>query len=387
MKRVSIFIFMAADNNLYLSSIRDLREMEQVGSSNDVNIVVEVDRRKAFTFEDEPQITELHTKRLYIEKGQSKELADLGETNTGDYRALKKFLEWGIETYPAERYFVILWNHGGGVKDEDVYNKFHARMKRPIFGSATEGVEVRWILGDDTSRDYLDMIELKKALSIGKKLELVGFDACLMSMFEVIYQLRDIAHFCIGSQEVEPPDGWPYHDILSFITQYPESLTRKITSHIVSVYINHFESTSEKVTQSAVRTGDIEEIAQQVDALAERLLSTFDKSELELSRILRTVQKYREQDYVDLYHFAELCESKIDDVIVRETAKKLMSTIADTTVSNAHTGAYLEHSHGISILFPGYKLKDEEEKLYQQLDFSQKYPNWFKLITRYVSAQ
>ena len=112
---VSIFIFMAADNNLYIESIKDIRELSLSSSSDNVNVVVEVDRRSAFSFEDETQINELHSKRLLIKGNEIIEIEDLGETNTGDPNTLREFILWGVNKYPADHYILILWNHGGGV--------------------------------------------------------------------------------------------------------------------------------------------------------------------------------------------------------------------------------------------------------------------------------
>jgi len=44
-----------------------------------------------------------------------------GESNSGSLDALIDFIKWGIKNYPAERYALILWNHGGGWADEDIY--------------------------------------------------------------------------------------------------------------------------------------------------------------------------------------------------------------------------------------------------------------------------
>lgn len=103
-------IFMAADNDLDLFASKDLSEMMRLGSSDAVNIIAEVDRRRAFLNEDQSQ---LNTKRYLIEKGTLTEFADVGETNTGDFHTPQNFIQWGMQNYPAEAYFVDIWNHGG----------------------------------------------------------------------------------------------------------------------------------------------------------------------------------------------------------------------------------------------------------------------------------
>ncbi|MBW1675421.1 MAG: hypothetical protein JRF30_01090 [Deltaproteobacteria bacterium] len=77
------------------------------------------------------------------------------------------------------------------------------------------------LLTDDTSGDALDNQELKNVLSgvsqrIGRKIDILGLDACLMNMIEVAYQLKDCVQVMVGSEEEEPFDGWPYHITKSF---------------------------------------------------------------------------------------------------------------------------------------------------------------------------
>jgi len=89
--------------------------MAKVGSTNDINVVVQFDRAGT-----------VGTQRFYITKGggyDKDSIANLGETNTGDPKVLIDFLKWGITTYPAERYMAVLWNHGSGWNEDEIYDK------------------------------------------------------------------------------------------------------------------------------------------------------------------------------------------------------------------------------------------------------------------------
>ena len=44
----------------------------------------------------------------------------------------------------------------------------------------------------------------------GREIDLLGFDACLMNMLEVALSTPGTARFIVGSEELEPGDGWPY---------------------------------------------------------------------------------------------------------------------------------------------------------------------------------
>ena len=102
---------------------------------------------------------------LYIIKveGYRKDCIEtLEETNTGNPEVLANFILWGMENYPANRYLLILWNHGGGWWQDPR----------------------RSIAYDDTSGgDALENQELKGVLSmisqkIGKGIDILGMDAC-----------------------------------------------------------------------------------------------------------------------------------------------------------------------------------------------------------------
>lgn len=50
------------------------------------------------------------------------------------------------------------------------------------------------------------------------KLDIIGFDACLMAMYEVGSTLAPYGHYLLGSELLEPGHGWDYAS-LAGITQ------------------------------------------------------------------------------------------------------------------------------------------------------------------------
>lgn len=124
MKRWTILVFMAADNDLDRFAVKDLHEMESVGSNDQFDLVVQVDR-----YGNGERGAAL---RGRIVKDQNwapfdfrfvSPLVSIGETNTGDPAVLQEFVEWGVINHPAERYALIIWNHGSGWKPEFIYEQ------------------------------------------------------------------------------------------------------------------------------------------------------------------------------------------------------------------------------------------------------------------------
>ncbi len=95
---------------------------------------------------------------------------------------------------------------------------------------------------------------MKKVLAgartlLKRKLDILGMDACLMSMAEVGYQIHDSAAFTVGSEQTEPLDGWPYHTILAGLAKNPAMTPRDLSALIVKKYLASY--TRDAVTQSA----------------------------------------------------------------------------------------------------------------------------------------
>ncbi len=256
----TLLIYLAGDNNLDRAGLRDLLELKSAASSA-VHVVAQLDRlgrgvtRRYFLTPDRPLDDDV--------------VAELPETNTGDPAVLLDFVLWGLQVSPADRTALVLWNHGAGWKDDDVYaHARRAEIPGEFWPSSQRGdrappasralflpslptllnvpAMLRGVLFDDTAKDFLDNQELAAVLAQvvaargGRKLDLIGFDACLMSMVEVAYQVHDCCDVLVGSQEIEPADGWPYGRILSALAADPEMAPEQLGRAIVRAYADGF---------------------------------------------------------------------------------------------------------------------------------------------------
>ena len=115
----TILMYFDADNNLESALIKDFNEMEAVGTTEHVTMVAQMDRIAGY---DTSNDNWTGTRRYLITKDpeglngtiDSELLEDLGEKNMGDEQTLREFIDWGMATYPADHYFLILSNHGAG---------------------------------------------------------------------------------------------------------------------------------------------------------------------------------------------------------------------------------------------------------------------------------
>ena len=127
---------------------------------------------------------------------------------------LASYIQWCAENYPADRYDLILWDHGGGSVSGYGYDE-----KYKSSGSMT-------------------LSGIQKALEKGGvKFDFVGFDACLMATAETALMLGNYADCMVASEETEPGVGWYYTDWLSKLGKNTSMSTVETGKNIVDDFV------------------------------------------------------------------------------------------------------------------------------------------------------
>ena len=353
-------VYMAGDNNLQGAGGADLAEMQQIGSTPDVNVIVQFD-------------TEANkTTRYRVEKKKLTVLKQMKGVNCGDPKVLTDFLKWGIKTYPAAHYLVDVWNHGGGW--ENLPPDYDYNSLRALKPAAARAIAI-----DCGSHDYLDNQELRKALAAalpgGRKFDIFACDACLMNMLEIAYEMKDTARVMVGSEETEPGEGWPYAAILKSLIANPAMGPADLSKVVVAEYGKYFTKAKTAATQSALALDRISPIASGVDALATALLADLHTVAGTVTLARDRSQKYEMPEYVDLGDFAaQLAQRLPGNANVQSAAASIKSALDSTSpgafvIANATSGASVSKSHGVSIYFPRAEdyASDYSDLLFSQL--------------------
>lgn len=393
----TVLVYLAGDNNLDQSGVGDLLEMKKAGSTPRVAVVAEFDRGSG-----------RGAKRYRLRKGgtlAADAVASLGRLDTGDPKNLLDFVRWGVTTSPAERYALVLWNHGQGWDDTDIYADERHRRLRPLargrvhralfrppvrrmLRGAIRKFEYRAILLDDDAKDFLDNVEMKRVLAaaaglIGKKLDVFGMDACLMSMAEVGYQIRESAAFTVGSEQTEPGDGWPYDRILRALAKQPEMGAKDLSALIVREYLGSY-APEDEVTQSACDLAGADALASAVAALAGALTAALG-DEVQRGQILAArsrVQAYEVPDNVDLADLCVLLAEAMPGTAVAERSRAVVEAVERRyVVAQGSKGTDLAHSHGVATYFPTMAVSP----LYARLDWAQA-TGWGRFLEAYLRA-
>ncbi|MBI5573813.1 MAG: T9SS type A sorting domain-containing protein [Elusimicrobia bacterium] len=391
----TFIVYIAGDNNLDSTSrtesqvLRDINKMEVGVDANAVNVIVLADRQKP---EDETGTTYLYkiqhdtdTYNIFTPTMSVSELlpsTTTNELNTGDPATLVVFSTWAIANYPAENYCLVVWDHGSGWWPKS------PKLKKNIAQDLT------------SDNDYITTAELGTALSqistyLGKKIDIVGFDACLMSQIEIAYQIKDYADYMIASEEKER--GWPYDGILQELVSNPNYDSKTFSQKIVEIWdkaysdetVSYFSTILENRTAAAIELSKIDNLATAIDSFANELIATKKTVPLYL---VRNVVDYFTMGSVDLYDLAHIVNQNPDfsDTLCN-SADSVMHSVNSCVISNK-VGNTHKNSHGISINFP--KTKDEWQtafndpdnnfETYKTLSFCQA-TNWDEFLTDYYS--
>lgn len=391
-KSWSFLVYMAGDNNLDPNGVQDLSEMKKVGSTDAVNVVAQFDRAAGAT-------------RYHVRRGGLDAIKGLGKLNTGDPAALVDFVKWASDAYPARHYALVLWNHGQGWDDTDLFAGARGqRLPRPrrirgsFFRSSVEKAArlvrgrtpaAKAILIDDGSKDFLDNGEMKKALGAIKKtlkgkLDLLGMDACLMNMAEVGYQCRRSVSFTVGSEETEPLAGWPYDAILKQLTSDPSMTADALGAVVVSTYLKSYRGGRDAVTQSLCGLDGAPKLAAAVKALGAALRTALssDGARLALMDARNRVRDFDVRENVDLL---DLCGLLAADPAmperVRAATREVTAAALRYVVRSGFEGEAMNGAAGVAIYFPTLTVSP----LYRKLDWARA-TGWADFLDAYVDA-
>ena len=275
---------------------------------------------------------------------------------------LASYIQWCAENYPADRYDLILWDHGGGSVSGYGYDE-----KYKSSGSMT-------------------LSGIQKALEKGGvKFDFVGFDACLMATAETALMLGNYADYMVASEETEPGVGWYYTDWLNALGKNTSISTVELGREIVDSFVETcgVKCRGQKTTLSLV---DLAELSNTVP----KLLSSFSKavsaqiSDQNYQQIAQARNQAREFaastriDQVDLVHLA---------VNTGLTEGEALSKAIRSAVKYNRTSVNMSNAYGLSIYFPyrsSAKYVDSMSRTYNEIGMDADYTT---CIRQFASLQ
>ncbi len=336
-KEWTFLLFLNGNNSLDDFGAMNLNQMEEVGSTDQLNLVVQW-----------ASLKKKNTQRLLIMKDNdttnvtSPVVEDMGLVDMGDYKNLVSFVKWGVEKYPAKHYMIAVWNHGNGWHLMNAGSDFHASD----------------ISYDDNTGHKITTEELGLAMSeaaqiIGHKVDVYGSDACLMAMGEVAAEMKDSVSYFVGSEEVEPGPGWPYSTFMGRWASNSTASAKDVSTYLSEEYLKAYTGGiygSRDVTFSAMDLSKFGPLVDSVKALNNSLANLSPADMTTTKAAAYGTQAYTLSDYKDLSDFAtHLQGAKIQlDSNVLQSVKQ---SVQDLIVSGGGTGVFAA-SKGISLWLP-----------------------------------
>ena len=304
----------------------DIQEMLNANITNkNVNLIIYTGGAKKWS------LSSVSSQYNQIHKVEGKQLITLvkndGTSPMTKSSTLSNFIKYCASNYKADRYQLVLWDHGGGSISGYGYDE-----KNVSSGSMTlKGI-----------RDALD--------AGGVKFDFIGFDTCLMATLENALMLGDFADYLVASEETEPGCGWYYTNWLKTLSDNTSVKTTVLCKQIIDNYTDFCEQrySGQKTTLSLI---DLAELEATVPAkLKDFASSTTDliendgfKKVSDARSDTREFSPSSKIDQVDLVHLA----CNIGTSESRALADSLLGAIKYNRTSSSMTNAY-----GLSVYFP-----------------------------------
>ncbi|MCM1150407.1 MAG: clostripain-related cysteine peptidase, partial [Butyricicoccus sp.] len=286
---------------------------------------------------------------------------DLGSVSMTKPETLSGYISWCAKKFPASRYGLIFWDHGGGSVSGYGYDeKFASSGSMNLAGIDTA-------LGDG-----------------GVKFDFIGFDACLMATAETALTLTKYADYLIASEETEPGVGWYYTDWLTELGKNTSMPTIELGQKIVDSFVD----TCAEKCRGQLTTLSVIDLAE-LEATLPGALAEFSRSATKLiaDKDYQTVSSARagarefasssKIDQVDLVHLARNLGTDEGEAL----AKALLGAVKYNRTSSNMTNAY-----GISIYFPYQKAStvDKAVSTYKQIGMDEEY---MRCIRQFASLE
>lgn len=310
-----------------------LKVMEQEGKSPSLHVVVEAGGSTRWEL-DEMDGVPYARFPLTGDGISSMESMEIG--NMGDADTLTDFINYGVRSYPANHYGLILWNHGGG----------------PVGGYGSDS---------HFDGDGLSLEEIREALGhsvmADSAFDFVAFDACLMGSVETAGCLDGYADYVIASPELEPQHGYDYRWMTALGDSLPPDMEwgEAVGRSMVEAYGACYASGTAPVAMSLLDMKEYpafhEVFHQYVDGIPEKLREELC-GELGRDRMKMLAFGSRQAggspELVDVLEFLNACQRVYPDENAFQTLKDRMRRL----VAKQWAKGYPVNPSGLTIYLP-----------------------------------
>ncbi|MER3631343.1 MAG: hypothetical protein C4325_03570, partial [Blastocatellia bacterium] len=438
MKDWTVLVYMAGDNNLAVDMAYAMEQIKSAAgnSKNSPNLFVYYDGSSAdiptlycdFSDPDRPRYV-----RSYKVIDKPFPVPAKVNENAADPKSILNFVDWCLNKVPVEnegrlmfgrrskRYALIFSGHSLGFQDIGLFRD-ESSGKALRMSDLKSVIERLTATADELAKSprpagtrEASMFENRTEL-IGQKLDLLGFDSCVMGMLEVGFQFREVARVMIASEGSVPSAGWTYTKILGELTG--QEAGSSIPEIVAQRFVRDFIKSQDAYTVGGVSVDlaawdltRLRDLAIALDELSATLLDCLSEPESKLYKSIARgllqahwqCQSYMYDQNVDLGDFCELLDRECSfyavdlrgaDAVriaqVSEKCKNVIGQLKRVVLLSGFSGGNYQYSNGVSVFFPwSLEAYDASQKNYESLwivkDSLQRKSNWNAFLRKYLS--
>ena len=335
-KAYTILVYMNGSDleSEYQSATKDLYEMlDSDFDEENINLVIFTGGARRWHIRGIPN---RDNAIFEISNGRLNKIAHLNRDPMGYPETLSGFINFAYDLFPADKYGIVFWNHGGGAvtgygSDERFRDANKSMMKLSEIDSALAG---------------------NNLFKNGERFDFIGFDTCLMATLEMACIAAKYADYLIASEELEPDDGWDYSFLRHITPGIPGSeVGFLIADYYMDFYINSY--IEDILTISVTDLSKIEEVADSFERLASAGRNEIVNGNFRLISRARSAHRSfgsrgEFADETDMIDAANLAKSL--SRLFPEESSDLINAINNAVIYKYETN--IEELGGLSVYFP-----------------------------------
>jgi hypothetical protein len=438
-KEWTIMIYMAGDNNLSVDMAYAMEQIKGVAGegAGSPNLFVYYDGNSPsiptlycdFSKPNEPKYV-----RSFMVPGKLYDVPDKQNENAADRKSVLNFVNWCVNQVEvrgengeisygrrAQKYAMIFSGHSLGFQDKGLFKDESSGRSMKMTDlyfllQQLTGTESELLKEATTAGWTGEEFERESTVLLGQKLDILGFDSCVMGMLEVGYQFGAVAKTMIASEGSVPNAGWTYAKILGSLTQAKSDNGQ--SGHVTEKFVRDFIKSQDSYTVGGVSVdmaawdlSKLTGLAAAFDGLSVLLIDSFAD---ETSRIYRQMeriilqvhwkcQSYMYDQNVDLGDFCELLDKECgsvaqelgegDDLVIfseiQTECRRVLGELKDAVILSGFSGGAYQYSNGMSVFFPwsreGYEVsKKNYESLWFAREAGDRRLAWAGFLKKYL---
>lgn len=358
--KTTMLVYLVA-SDLIASAEGDLTHMLAAASSKDINVVLQVgggsaagsvagvDLTQTVRYRLAPASAPSNGRGWTLERlPQAEQPGAQVAMNKAD--TLRNFIQWGARQYPAQQYALTLWNHGGG----------------PVAGFGWDEA-----YGGGRSMSVKDITSAIQQANV--RLELLGFDACLMSSLEVAASLQPYVNYLVASEEVTT--GWDWTRLVQYMVDNPLVRGDALGKTIVDTY----KQQNGSLDFTAYAVTDLQQIPALIAVLEKAAASLHQSLQsggldtwVQLAAARRNAEDFQTNIFNTQFDLVDVL-SWVNELAARNLLSRSMQQDIRTAFDRAviHKDGGEDEAYGLMMYFPRYStLNSRLLAQYAELDFS-----------------